>query len=151
MIQNKKGLSTIVIILIIVLLGLIAVGIIWAVVKGIIDVGVGQIGINAKCMNIDVKATSVVNVSEMNYTVILEREAGGVDIAGVKLIFTNATAGINFQHIVSGNMEPHELKTESNIATGIVNANNVEVIVYFEDESGNEQFCSRSNEYGFNL
>ena len=149
--MNKRGLATIVIVLIMVLLGLVAVGIIWAVVKGIIDIGVGQIDISAKCMKVDVKATSVVNVGETNYTVVLEREAGGDEIAGVKIIFTNATAGINFQHLVPGNMEPHEVKTESNIATGIVNANKVEVIVYFEDKSGNEQFCSRSNEYSFNL
>ncbi|MBA7689998.1 hypothetical protein ES703_98517 [subsurface metagenome] len=145
--MSKRGLSTIVVVLIIVLLGLVAVGIIWAVVKGIIDVGVGQIGISAKCMNIDVKATSVVNVGETNYTVVLEREAGGDDIGGVKIIFTNATAGINFQHLVPGNMEPHEVKTESNIATGIANANKVEVIVYFIDESEKEQYCSRSNSY----
>jgi len=151
MIQNKKGLSTIVIILIIVLLGLVAAGIIWAVVKGIINVGVGQIDISAKCINVDVKAISVVNVSETNYTVILKREVGGDEIAGVKIIFTNATIGNNYVHDVPGNMEPLDIKTESNIGTGIANADKVEVVVYFKDESGNEQLCSRSNEYSFNL
>lgn len=148
--KNKRGLSTIVIILIIVLLSLVATGIVWLVVKGIIGAGVSQIEINAKCMEIDVKATDVVSTSATVYDVTLTREGGSEDeIGGVKLVFTNVAEQLNNITDVPGNIGFLDTITESGIETGIPNVNKVEVVIYFIDESGNEQLCSKINSYNF--
>lgn len=147
--KDKRGLSTIVVTLIIVLLAIVATGIIWVVVRGIIDVGVGQVNINAKCVDIEVKATKLVSTDTTTYDVTLQREASRDEISGVKLIFTNATGDTNFIYDASGNIALLKIKKVSSGDTGISNVNKVEVVVYFKDESGEEQLCSKTSSYNF--
>ena len=58
MIKQKKGLSTVVTTLIIILLVLVAVGIIWIVVRGVIEGGTKEIDYGVKCLKTDVRATA---------------------------------------------------------------------------------------------
>jgi len=52
--NHKKGLSTIVATLVIILLVLVAVGIVWVVVRNVIERGTNQVDINAKCIGAEV-------------------------------------------------------------------------------------------------
>jgi hypothetical protein len=146
--KNKKGLSMIITTLIIILLVLVAVGIIWVVVRNIVEKGTEQINYNTKCIDVDVRANAVVNTSMTDYSVTLTRTASGEDIAGVKLIFFNAAAETSTVIDVSGNIAPLATITRS-VAGGIVDANKVEVTSYFTDASGDEQICSQTRSYSF--
>jgi len=146
-IKNKRGLSAIVATLIIILLVLVAVGIIWVVVRNLIQGGSEQVEINTKCLAVDVAAVSVNETSAGIYDVTLRRNAGGEEIAGVKVVLFNDTASsdvLPFTAIV-------ELATETEEITsgGITNGNKLEFTVYFEDSSGTELLCPQTNTYNF--
>jgi len=141
MVKNKRGMSMIVSTLIIILLVLVAIGIIWVVVKNLIDSGVEQIDYNTKCLDVDVKATSLINTSATNYKIILSRTGSGEEIAGVKLVFFNASDDASSVIDVEGNIEPLATVTKS-VEGEIENVNKVELTAYFEDASGNEKYCS---------
>jgi len=153
--KNQKGLSTIVATLIIILLVLVAVGIIWVVVRNVIQGGTEQIDINTKCIEVGVSATKVECIetadggNDGNCSITVSRNAGNDEIGGVKLVFANEIGEENFIRNIPGNMESFETKTVLGIETGIVNASKVEVIAYFIDASGNEQLCQASNPYQF--
>ncbi len=57
--MNKRGLSTIVVTVIMVALVLVAVGIVWVVINRIISKGAGNIDLSAKCLDVNVMANAV--------------------------------------------------------------------------------------------
>ncbi len=140
--ENKRGISGIVVALILVLLALVAAGIIWAVIRNVTESGTGEIDLGTKCLETDLRATKASCTEAGNCNVTVTRSAGGEDIAGIKLIFTNDAGETNFVHDVPGNIDPLNTVTESGIVTGITNASKVDVAVYFLDASGNEQLCT---------
>ena len=144
--ENKRGLSAIVATLIIILLVLVAVGIIWVVVRNLIQEGSEQIEISTKCLAIDLRAVSVNETTAGTYSVTL-RLAGGETIGGVKIALFNDT--INSE-VLDGFLALTVLntKTETFVA-GVTDANRLDYTVYFLDESGNEAFCSQTNSYSF--
>lgn len=149
MFVNKKGLSTIVVTLIIILISLVAVGIVWVVVRNIISGGVGGLEVNSKCLTISVEATKVNCTTVTNQKVCdveLKRTGTGTDeIAGVKLVFKNETNGVSSSLIsADGNIEPLVGKTVTGINTNITGVNKLETTVFFKDKSGKEQFCQQT-------
>lgn len=146
--NNKKGLSTIVATLLIILLTLVAVGIIWVVVRNVIQGGSEQVDIDAKCLQANVVATKVVNdsiIGEMNkYNVTLSRQSGGDVIGGVKLVFTDDAETASFVFPVAENIvSPSTITRQATVNLTLVpNPGKVNVVAYFEDASGNEQLCS---------
>ena len=143
MIRNKKGLSAIITTLLVVMLVLVAVGIVWVVVSRVIRGGAEDVEIRAKCLNVDVRASAVV-CTGADCVVTLDRTGSETgDIVGVKLVFADSVntersaAAID----VSGNVPLLAGKTTASIASGVTAPDSVEVTVYFEDASGNEQLC----------
>lgn len=152
--NNKHGLSEIVVSLIMIVLVLVAISIVWFIVRGILDKGTGQVNLGADCLEVQVSATSVKNTTDNdngveNYDVVLTRSAGGNQIGGVKIIFTNATGSSNSVHNVAGNIAPLDKKTISVTGVSVDEANKVEIAPYFTDDSGNEQLCSTSTKFEF--
>ncbi len=145
--ENKKGLSMVITTLIIILLVLVAVGIIWVVVNNVVQSGVGQIDYATKCLEIDVRASAVLNTTETDYDVTLVRTASGQDIAGVKLVFFNSTAASSV--IDSSGIIAALATVTRNIAGEVANAEKIEVTAYFEDASGNAVPCSLTNTFNF--
>jgi len=89
--RGKKGLSTIVITLIIILISLVAVGIIWVVVRNVIRSGtegitLGQFSLGAKITYVNV------NDSSNNVSFIVERNAGEGEITGISFVFSSVNA-----------------------------------------------------------
>lgn len=154
MFGDKRGLSTIVVTLIIILISLVAVGIVWVVVRNVIQGGTKTIESNANCITVDVEATSV-NCSSAGVSricdVTLQRSGTGTDaIGGVKLVFKNATAGTSSGLIsVAGDIQPLLTKTQTGINTTISNVDTVEVTAFFRDASGNDQICAQTNPFKF--
>ena len=153
--KNTKGLSTIVATLLIILLVLVAVGIIWGVVRNLIQGGVEQAEIDAKCLEIDIIATKAECVSTADggntglCNVTVSRSSGDEDIGGVKLVLSSDEGESNYIHTEEGNMPALAVKTITNIDSGIINSSKVGVIAYFLDTSGNEQLCKVSNPFNF--
>ena len=108
-------------------------------------------------MSVEVRPTKVVcgagphgpESNDGTCDVTYSRSAGGDDIGGIKLVLTDDAEDSNYIHDVSGNINPLATMTESAIVTGIINASNVESVVYFLDDSGNEQLCSPSGSLDF--
>lgn len=150
MIHNKRGLSTVVTTLIIILLVLVAIGIIWIVIRGVIETGTSSIDYSVKCLKVDVRATYV-NCSGspcVTATVTLNRKAGGDAIDGVKAVFYNATSSSSVLES-SGNIEPLTTKNAP-FTTGLTgNITKVAINVYFKDEKGQAQVCTQTNEFSF--
>ena len=147
--ENKRGLSAIVATLIIILLVLVAVGIIWVVVRNLLQEGAEQVDISTKCMAVDVRAVSVATVAGEagNYSVTLRRTAGGETMGGIKISLFNETGNSG---VLDGFLVLSELETRTEtVVAGVTNANKLEYTVYFLDASGNERLCSQTNPYSF--
>ena len=149
--NNKKGLSAIVATLIIILLVLVAVGILWTVLRNVIQGGADTIELNQKCGDIQIQEGSISQVGATSgiYSVTFTRKAGGGDIGGIKLNFFNA-AGSN-SGVVEFNKVIEVLGTETNSTvfswaggTNLTDATRMDYTVYLLDETGNEQICSNT-------
>ena len=146
--RNKKGLSTIVVTLIIILLSLVAVGVVWVVVRNLITTGSEGIDISSKCLKINLEASKV-NCSSVGVSRIcdvrLTRSGTGTDaLGGVKLVFKNSTSGTNSPLIdVAGDVPPLIPRTQTGINTTLPGVNEVDVTAYFLDQSNNQKFCDQ--------
>lgn len=142
MIQNKRGLSTVVTTLIIILLVLVAIGIIWVVISNVVTEGSENVDYSVKCFEIDVKATAVANCVTGSCDVTLKRGAGGEDISGVKLVFSNQTTGASDVIDYPNNIVSLQTVTPTIAITGLTsNPDKVEVTAYLRDDQGVERPC----------
>jgi len=141
--KNTKGLSAVVTTLIIILLAIVAVGIIWVVVDQVLKSGAEQIDYTTKCFAVDLEFVSVTAVTGEagNYSVSLKRNAGGDEMAGVKVALFNVTGNSG---VIDFNATIPELETVTQKinTTDLTGANKIEFTGYFEDASGNEHLCT---------
>lgn len=153
MFSNKKGLSTVVTTLIIILLVLVAIGIVWVVIRGVIESGAGQIDVSSKCPMLDLRITFV-NTTLCNVTqcdVEIYRASGGEE-EGVfyKLAVTNATGTCIFTESTN-DIQPLETRRSTISFTGcnlgIPIAKEVSVTPFLFDSSREEKLCPNSNKY----
>ena len=85
--MNKRGLSAVITTLLVILLVLVAVGIVWGVVRGLIRRGAEDIELSARCLNINVRATTINCNTNPECVVILTRTGSDNDeVGGVKLV-----------------------------------------------------------------
>jgi hypothetical protein len=148
-------LSTVVTTLIIILLVLVAVGIIWVVIRGVIEQGTVSADYSVKCLSVDVRVVNVSGCSgggPINCNVTISRNSGGETISGVKLVFYDDQMqdqeNLSFLVDSPGNIDP--LITATRIVSGIdieSSPEKVEIIPYFKDDSGNEQVCSQKQAF----
>ena len=154
MIKRKQGLSAVVTTLIIVLLALVAVGLVWIVIQNVINEGVSQIDLSAKCLKLDIKAVSANCANPALCDLTITRNSGGENIAGIKIVFYDKTMGGNIISS-SGNLEILETKTFSGataINSGFVLPtipNNVKISPYFLDDADNEEICPQQALFNF--
>lgn len=140
--KDVKGLSNVIVTLIMIVLVLIAVGLIWTAVQSNIESGTEQIEVSAKCLKVDIKATKLECGGTNICNVTVFRNVGGEDLAGIKLSLTNAAGDVNYIHDIPGNIAPLDRKTELSVSTGLTDVSTVEIAPYFLDASGVEQLCS---------
>jgi hypothetical protein len=155
MIQNKKGLSDIVVTLIIIVLSLVAIGGVWLVVRNVLNTGGGQVDVTSKCLSISVDATKVnctaVAVNPKICTVALSKTGSEV-ISGVLLVFKNQTSGTVSSAAVNvvGDVPVAvgKVTTQNALVLG-ASLSSIEVTPYFTDASGNQQLCSQKTSFSF--
>jgi uncharacterized membrane protein YqiK len=156
--KNKRGLSDIVITLIIVLLSLVAVGVVWFVVNNLIQSGSQGVEISAKCLNVrlEIKQASCIDgTTNKICNVTLSRTGTESDaIGGVKMVFKDTIEEMSSSSLIDvpGNIEPLIGKRVTDIDSLIAkeyDVNLVEITAYFKDNSGNEQLCSQTVSFNF--
>jgi hypothetical protein len=148
--ESKKGLSAIVATLLIILLTLIAVGIIWVVIRNVVESGAEQISVNTKCVAVSLEAVSVNETPAGVYAVTLRRGSGGEnDLGGVKVNIFNATGSSGIMDFGTINKAETEIVTLPTTGTTVIDANKIEFTAFFIDASGNEQLCSQTSEFTF--
>jgi len=102
--NNKRGLSTVIITLIIILLSLVAVGIVWTVVSNILSEGSLEIGLGRFTLSLDISKAYIENE---NIVVDVKRNAGEGELVKIKFILSD---GINSE-IVELDSNIKELET----------------------------------------
>jgi hypothetical protein len=128
----------------------VAIGIVWVVVRNVIETGTEQIETGSKCNAVSVTPVSMANSSIVDdlpneYKVTVERSAEGDDIAGVVLTFENATGGMNYVHTEAGNIAPLAVTTITVAVDDVLEPTVVSVSPYFENEAGEKSICSGKN------
>jgi len=134
--QDKRGLSAIVATLIIILLVLVAVGIVWVVIRNIITEGAEGIELGRFTFDLSIKSAYI---DGTNVKVTVRRSPGGGNLIGVKFIFLNSTDSI----IVNRNIPLTELQErlfsfDSNDVGDISALQEVSVAPIYESSSGTE-------------
>lgn len=155
--MNKKGLSGVITTLIIVLLVIVAIGVVWVVIKPFITSTTEQFDLGTKCLEADVEIVSAqCNSGLTDCDVVLKRGSGDEELAGVKVIFYNAdesSSYVNAGHV--GDIEVLETATVSdiNLATAWPGETPsiVRVAPYFTDASGAEQLCNEAGDQAVNI
>ena len=145
---KKRGLSTIVTTLLIILLSIVAIAVVWVVIANVVQSGTEQIALGQKCINVNFNSVSVLPVFGQagSYSVTLSRGSGGDPIAGVKVTVFNAdNENSDILEFGSG-LNVLETKTQT-IITNIINANKFDITPYFTDSSGNEQLCPQTKSF----
>jgi hypothetical protein len=158
MIQNKRGLSTIVVTLIIIVISLVAVGVVWVVVSNLLKTGTAGVDINSKCLGINLQITQA-NCSSGTTDKICDIQVSrsgttGDAFAGVKLVFRNVASGINSPAAIDvpGDIPPIAGARLTGKDSGIAKTNSidtVELTPYFKDTSGNVQLCPQPTSFNF--
>ena len=149
-IQNKRGLSAVVATLIIILLTLVAVGIIWIVIRNVVESGAGQIDLSQKCISVDLTALSVVESPAGTYAITLKRGSDSQGDMGVKVnLFAGATSSGVFDWGVLSDLDALGTVTKTVGPTGLNSATKVEFTAFFEDDSGNQLLCLQTREFNF--
>ena len=161
--KYKKGVSGIVVVVILVALVLIAVGIVWAVVNNLITEGAGTIDYQQKCVVTNVKATAVACTAggagaAILCDITLSREGTGTDATGgVKIVFKNATGNGGVQTSIGNIPALVGLKLtgfdsgmlEDELGAAGSESGTIEVTTYFLDAEGDQRLCSQINPFNF--
>jgi len=143
MLKDKKGISAIVMTIIMVGLVLVAVGIVWAVVLNILEGQEEQLAVSEKCLGIVIEPTNMV-CGDGKCNVTLERATGssGDTIDGVEVTVNN---GADTNSSISGG-DIAVTKTVS-VTDTLPTATEASVRIYFDDAEGNPQYCSQIASY----
>jgi hypothetical protein len=147
--KNKKGLSTIVTTLIIILLVLVAIGIIWSVVKGLLDDSKDDISNSQKCLDIEfeISRLEVSNITENHFITIRRSPTGMEDNVGVKVLVYSESDNSelmifggedNPEYFGLGAVKTYSMDLSELDGTRIIR---VDMIPYFIDEAGSEVVC----------
>ncbi len=98
MINDKKGMSAVIIMVIMIGLALVVIAIAWVVIQGIVSEGTNTSAIKAKCLNTALEFTKVTLTGTEDvpkYDVFVMRKGSNSDDAGVKITFTSTAGAIS--------------------------------------------------------
>jgi hypothetical protein len=144
---NSKGLSTIVATLLIILLTLVAVGIIWVVVKNVLNQNAEQVSFGRFTVDLDIVRADIINDTAINLTV--KRDSGDGELYGVLFIVYDK----DNSEVVRYNVPLQELEEKRfNIILSVLNTSNVKkvsIAPVFMLESGKEFIGDVLDEYTF--
>ncbi len=134
--QGKRGLSAVVTTLVIILLVLVSTGIIWVVVRNVIESGSEQIELGQFTLDLEIKSVKIEG-SDVT-TVVVRRNPGEGNFIGINFIFSNGTD----TEVIREDVVLNELNERSFTLTlteiSTANLKDVSVAPIYESASGKE-------------
>jgi hypothetical protein len=121
--KNKRAISHLVVTIIVLALSLVAIGVAWAVISGIISRQSGDIDLSKLTTSADIKAVHI-DESTNNISILVRRNPGEGELVGYKVVFNNATNS----EIVSVNASMKELDERMLIFNLLMDLSTVESI-----------------------
>ncbi len=150
MFNNKKGLSTIVITIMLVAFVIIAVGLVWTVVRGLISSKTSEINLNVKCSGVSLIASKVICipgiVSAKDYCNVTLKRVGNekIPLDNIQVNFIGTNGNSLPDPVLFGSLNEGQTATKQFFGlTNVWPVAYVEAIPYFKDSSGNDFFCPR--------
>jgi len=144
--RGEKGLSTITITLIIILISLVAVGIVWIVVRNVIQTGAKQLNLGQ--FTIDAKISNVfINNSSNNVSLSVRRNAGQGEFSKLNFLFSDGknsefiTESVSLSQLEERNFIFH--LTQLNVSDLLT----ISIAPIFTSSSGEETIGSVFTEY----
>src|SRR3989338_1293169 len=122
---NKKGLSTVVTTLLIILLSLVSIGIIWVVVKNLIGDATSEISFDTFSLNLGISNAYIDNTTSQVY-VAVRRSAGAGNLSGIYFIFHNGTSSTSVKRNIA--LKELEEQTFTFTSEEIGGIDNVELV-----------------------
>ena len=139
---NEKGMSAIIVTLLLVMLSIVLTGVVFVAVHNIIKTGTQQVSSSSQCLNSGAEVTSfscLQDGTQCNVTV--RRTSGSDSIGGVRLIFTNDKGESNVSDS-PGNIVTLATKSITATNIGVINITQVGVAIYFLDSAEKPIPCS---------
>jgi flagellin-like protein len=154
--KNNKGLSGIVTTLIIILLVLVAVGVIWQVVGGLLSSSTSKIASSSICLDLGLSVKKVNQTSTGVYDITLARTGTGIDEdVYAKIVLFNdagdASDVLDFDTALgtlATKMKPFD--TTSGTAQ-VDDASRMEYTPYFIDEETGKEILCQTSEFEFKV
>ena len=145
---NKRGLSNVIVTLIIIVISLIAVGLVWVVVQNLIEGETDEISLGFVTVDLEIKD---VKVQGNNTEVKVKRKIGEGEISGLKFIVSD---GVNTEVIDKKNVNMSQLEEKTFILTSaelgnIVLIKEISVAPIFKLGSGEEKIGNVVDKFEF--
>jgi hypothetical protein len=134
--NKKKGLSTVIVTLIIILISLVAIGVFWVVVNNLIQGSSQNIGLEKLTVSVKILGVSIDN-SSSNVTISIKRNVGAGDLIGMKFVFYNGS----YTEIITEEVNLKELGTEQfvfHLSMNISSLSTISIVPIFSSATGEE-------------
>jgi len=147
LICEKKGISGIITVLLILAITIISAGVVWYTIQNVLSSQTSELQTSSNCLGItlDIVSVGACPAGSTSCNVTVERRAGGGDINGVRVIITDGSSTL----IGDGNaMSALEMATIT--ATGSAlgsDATKAKVAALIADSSGENYVCEIVDEY----
>lgn len=147
--KNNKGISEIVVTIIIILLAIVVFAVVSLIVRGTVTKGAENIELSANCLEVEMHAEKIVKALDGNqqfvgYDVTVSRSGAGEDVNGVKLLVEEGETRVSSDNIIEA-IKPLDKKKYLVSASGIpFESAKVTVIPFFMKKSGDVFYCDES-------
>jgi len=144
MINNKKGMSTIITTIIMIALALIAVGIVWTVVVNILNNTTDDAGSQVLCVTNGIQIIKA-EINDSNTTsVLIKRSQGSDELGGIALIAYDADEASSPTVYIDGDIPALEQRVL--YVENYANAAKVVAVPYFKNSNGENILCGNTVE-----
>ena len=154
LVKNKKGISEIVVTIIIILLAIVVFAIVSVVVRGTVSKGEENIELSANCLDVEMHAVKIVKTPASvvpgspsvpgSYDVTVSRSSSGKDLNGVKLIVEDSAKEkrVNSEDIIEA-IKPLDKKTYTVSGIDFTPAQ-ITTVPFFMKKSGEVYYCENT-------
>jgi len=142
---SKKGLSTIIVTLILILISLVAIGVFWVVIQNLIDGNTENIGLDKLTLSAEIKGVNIDNSSN-NVTLAIKRNVGEGDLVGMKFVFYNDSS----TEIIAQDFELEQLverKFVLHLAMNVSTLTKISIVPLFRSSQGEENVGNIADSY----
>jgi flagellin-like protein len=147
MMRNKKGVSDIIVTVILIVIALVAVGVVWAVVQGIVKGQSSNAQSATTCLSLGAEITKVTKMADGSFEIVVKRTNSYTGDAFIRLVGTDTASGESGIFILT----PFAGKLSAPLATATFTTNvlsvtdvkTIEATPYIKDSAGAITYCEQ--------